>query len=169
MTWNDLEQPTMTYNEQETTWNDLQWPTTSKKWPGTTYNNLQWARNDLKQPTTSKKWPEMTYNDLKRPIGNKKQPGNDLQWARNDLKQPTMNKTQPTSTQTYLQWAKKRCQTTNNQILRLFYNMGQSVLFTNTFSTQHLVAIIWALLPGESWWKLSAKHFYIIMCIYYQI
>ena len=38
---------------------------------------------------------------------NKNQPGNDLQQARNDLKRPTARKTQPTTTQTYLQQAKK--------------------------------------------------------------
>ena len=87
-------------------------------------------RNNLKRPTTKKKWPETTYNNLKSPIMNKKQPGNHIQWARHDLKQPTTSKTQPTTTQTYLQQAKKRCKTTNNkQILRLFYNMEQSVLF----------------------------------------
>ena len=84
-TWNDLERPETTYNEQETIWNDLQWarnnlkgPATSKKRPErvcneqeTTWNYLQQAKNDLKRPTTSKKLPEMIlqrvrYN-LKRP------------------------------------------------------------------------------------------------------
>ena len=36
MTWNDLQQPEKTYNEQETTW---------------------------KRPTASKKQPEMTHNE----------------------------------------------------------------------------------------------------------
>ena len=138
--WNNLQQtrnnlklPTMTYNKQETTWNK----------PQQARNELQQARNNLKWPTLSKKQPETTYNNLIRPIGNTKWPGNNLQWARNDLKQSTMSKTQPTTTQTYLQWAKKRCQpTSNNQILRLFYSMGQLVLFSHTFSTQHLVARI---------------------------
>ena len=161
MTWNDLQQPTTskkrpetTYNKQETTWNDLQQPTTSYKWLETTCNEQETTWSDMKRPTTSKKRPETTYNDLKGPIGNKKRPGKDLQRAKNDLKRPTTSKTQPTTTQTYPQRIKKRSETTsNNQILRLFYNMGQSVLFSNTFSTQHLVAIIRALLHGESWWK----------------
>ena len=115
---NDLKRPTTTYNKQEMTWNNVQ------------------------RPTTSKKPPETTYIDLKSPITNKKQPENDLQQARNDLKQPT-SITQPTTTWTNLQRAKKWCKlTTNKQILRLFYNMGQSVLFSNSFSSQHLVAII---------------------------
>ena len=84
---------------------------------------------------------------------------NDLQQARNDLKWPTTCKTQLIMTWTYLQRAKKRRKTINNkQILRLFYGMGQTVLFSNTFSTQHLVAVIRALLHGESWWKQSVKH-----------
>ena len=80
----------------------------------------------------------MTYNDLKRLITNKKRRrGNDLQQARNDLKRPTMSQTQPITTQTYLQQAKKGCEMTNNkQIFRLFYSMGQLVLFCNMFSTQ---------------------------------
>ena len=41
--------------------------------------------------------------------------------------------------------------TNNKQILRLFYNMGHSVLFSNTFSTQHLIEIVRTLLHGESW------------------
>ena len=161
-----------------TTWHDLQRPTTSKKRPETTYNepettwnDLQRARNDLndqKRPTTSKKWPitskkrpETTYNEqettwnnlqvLEKTCNEKKRPGNDLQRKGNDLKQPTTSKGQPIMTWTYLQRAKKRRETTGNkQIFRLFYNMGQTVLFSNTFSTQHLVAIIRALLHGES-------------------
>ena len=100
------------------------------KW-GTTSDPLQWARNDLKWPTTSKKQPELT----------------------------TTSKTQPTMTWTYLQRAKKRCETTNSkQISRLFYKMEQTVLFVNRFSTQYLVAVIQALLHRESWWKQSIKH-----------
>ena len=153
-TRNDLKWPETIYSEQETTWSDLQRPTTSKKQPKTTCNEQEMTRNDLKRPSTSKKRPETICSDLKRPIGNKKRPWNDLQRARNDPKRPTTSKTQPTITQTYLQWAKIRCETTNNnQIFRLFYNMEQSVLFSNTFSTQQLVAIIRALLHGESWWK----------------
>ena len=111
-------------------------------------------RNDLKWPTTSKKWLEMTYNNLQR--------------ARNDLKQPTTSKTQPIRTWAYLQQAKKRHKTTNNkQIFRLFYNVGQTLLFSNTFSTQHLVAVIWKLLHGESWWKQSIKH--LLSCTKHQL
>ena len=98
-----------------TTWNDLQRPTRSKKQPETTYSDLQGARNNLKRPTTSKKRPETTYNDLKRPITTKKRPGNDLQRARNDLKQPTTSKTQPTTSWTYLQRAKKKTQNDQQQ------------------------------------------------------
>ena len=140
----------MTYNEQEMTWNDLQQPTTSKKQPETTYNDLQQARNNLKQPTTGKKWPEInwndpqqarnnlkqstmsnkqhetTYKDLKRPTTNKTRPGKDLQSARNDLKQPKTSKTQPITTWTYLQRAKKRHKTTGNkQIFRYFTIQGK--------------------------------------------
>ena len=91
----------------------------------------------------SKKQPEMTYHE-------QEMTWNDLQQARNNVKQPTVSKTQPTMTWTYPQQAKKRSKTTNKQILRLIYNMGQTVLFSNMFSTQYLVAIIWALLHGES-------------------
>ena len=109
------------------TWNDLQWPTTSKKQPETIHNEQE------------KTW-------------------NNLQWARNDLKWPTMSKTQPTITWTYLQQAKKRRKKTNlKQILRLFYNMGQMVLFSNTFFTR-LVAVIWAFFHRKSWWKQSVRH-----------
>ena len=98
------------------------------------------------------KWPETTYNEQEKTW-------NDLQWARNDLKQPTMSKTQPTMTWTYLQWAKKRHKMINKkQIFRLFYNMGQTFIFSNMFSTQHLVALIWGLLHRESQWKQSIKH-----------
>ena len=145
---NDLKWPTTTHNEQETTWNDLQQarydlkqPATSKKQPETTYNEQETTWNDLQQPekTYSK---EMTW---KWPTTGKKQP---------EMKQPTTSKTQPTATQTYLQRGKKRHETTNNnQILRLFYNMGKLVLFSITLSTQHLVAIIQALLHREPWWK----------------
>ena len=131
-----------------TTWNNLKRPTTSKKRPETTYNDLQQRRNDMKWTSAGKKRPETTWNDLQR--------------ARNNLKHPTTSKTQPIMTWTYLQQAKKRHETIGNkQIFRLFYNMGQRVLFSNTFSTQHLVAIIWAL--------LSFKHLCSIMCIFYGI
>ena len=71
-------------------------------------------------------------------------------------------------TWTYLQQAKQRHETTNNkQIFRLFYNMGQSVLFSNMFSTQHLVAVIRALLHGGSWWKQSVKH--LLSCVKRQL
>ena len=137
-TRNDLKQPTTTCNKQETTWNDLQRARNNLKWPTTTYNgqemtwnDLQRARNNLNWPTMSKKQHGMTYKDLKRPSTNKKRPGNDLQWTRNE---------------------KKRCKMTGNkQIFWLFYNMGQTVLTSDTFSIQHLVAIIWALLHRESW------------------
>ena len=126
-----------------------------------TYNQnvvLTKTRNNLKRP-------EMTWNDLQR--------------ARNDLERPTMtynvqettwsktSKTQPSMTWSYLQRT-KRCETTNNkQLFRLFYNMGQKVLFSNTFSTQHLVAVIRALLYGESWWKQSVKH--LLSCVKRQL
>ena len=112
------------------------------------------TRNDLKQPITTYNKQEVAWNDLL--------------WARNDLKWPTTSKTQPTMTWTYLQWAKKRRETTNNkQIFRLFYNMGQTVLFSYIFFTQHLVAIIRALLHGESWWKQSVKH--LLSCVKRQL
>ena len=124
------------------------------KRPETIWNDLQRERNDLERPTTTYNEQETTWNNLQR--------------ARNDLKRPTTSKTQPTMTWTYLQWAKKRRETTNNkQIFRLFYNMGQTVLFSNTFSTQHLVAVIRALLHGESWWKQSVKH--LLSCVKHQL
>ena len=119
---------------------------------GTTWNDLELTRNDLKWPTATYNEQETTCNDLKRSIANKKRPGNNLQRARNDLKLPTTSKTQPTTNLPTT--SKKRRETTNNkQILRLFYNMVQSVLFSNTFSTQRFVAIIRALLHVQSWWK----------------
>ena len=68
--------------------------------------------------------------------------GNDLQRARNDLKRP-----EPT----YNEQNKRTEATSNEQILKLFYNMGKSVPFFDTFSAEHLIAIIQALLHGESW------------------
>ena len=122
--------------------------------PETTWNNLQ-------QPTTSKKRLETTCNEQETTWNN-------LQRAINDMKWATTSKTQPTMTWTYPQWAKKRRKTTNNkQIFRLFYNMGQTVLFSNTFSTQHLVAAIRALLHGESWRKQSVKH--LLSCVKRQL
>ena len=122
----------------------------------------------MKRPTTNKKQHETTYNDLRRPITNTKRPWSNPQRARNNLRWLTTSKTQPTTTQTYLQQAKKWRETINNkQILRLFYKMGQLVFFSNTFSTQHLVTVIQALLHRELWWKWSAKYFHIIMCIYF--
>ena len=124
------------------TWNDQQQPTMSKKQPERTYNEQETTWNDLQQPEKTYSEQEMTWL---WPTTGKKQP---------EMKRPTTSKTQPTTTQTYLQRAKKRHETTNNsQISRLFYDMGQSVLFSITFSTQHLVAIIQALLHRESWWK----------------
>ena len=112
------------------------------------------TRNDLKQPITTYNKQEVAWNDLL--------------WARNDLKWPTTSKTQPTMTWTYLQWAKKRWKTTNNkQIFRLFYSVGQTVLFSNKLSTQYLVAVIQALLHRESWWKQSIKH--LLSCVKHQL
>ena len=55
-----------------------------------------------------------------------------------DLKLPTTSKKLPGTIQ-------------NEDILRLFYNIGQSFLFSKTFSTQYLIAFIRALFHGESW------------------
>ena len=135
--WNDLKQPTRTYNEQKTTWNDLQRTRNDLKKPTTTYNEQETTWNDLQQPTTSTKQPEATCNEQETTWNDPQQVRDNLQWP-----EPTYNK------------KKRRRETTNNkQILRLFYDMGQTVLFSNTFSTQHLVAIIRALLHGESCWK----------------
>ena len=169
--WNNLQRPETGNNDVQLPRNDLQRPTMSNKRPETTYNDLQRATNDLQRPGTSKKRPETTYNEQETAWNNLQRTettNNDLQQARNDLKRPTTSKTQSTMTWTYLQRAKERRETTNNKhIFRLFYNMGQTVLFSNTFSTQHLVAVIRVLLHGESWWKQSVKHLYIIMCIFY--
>ena len=51
---------------------------------------------------------------------------------------------------------KKKKKTWDNQgqaESEIFYNMGQSVLFSNTFSTKDLISIIQSVLHGESWWK----------------
>ena len=62
-------------------------------------------------------------------------------------------------TLTYLQRAKKRRETTNSkEVFRLFYKMGQTVLFINTFSTQHLVAVIRVLPRGENGGMLHGEN-----------
>ena len=48
--------------------------------------------------------------------------------------------------------SKKRRKTTNKRQI-LTYNTGQSVLLSNTFSTQYLIAIIRELLHRELWQK----------------
>ena len=163
-TWNNLQRPETGSNDLQQPRNDLKRPTMSNKRPETTYNDLQRATNDLQRPGTSKKRPETTYNEQETAWNNLQRTettNNDLQQARNDLKRPTTSKTQSTMTWTYLQRAKERRETTNNKhIFRLFYNMGQTVLFSNTFSTQHLVAIIRVLLHGESWWKQRQASLY---------
>ena len=112
------------------------------------------TRNDLKRHEMTYNKQETTYNDLQR--------------ARNNLKRPKTSKTQPTMTWAYLQRAKKRREMTKNkQIFRLLYNMGQTVLFPNTFSTQHLVAVIRALFHGESWREQSVKH--LLSCVKRQL
>ena len=79
-----------------------------------------------------------------------------------------MSKTQTTMTWTYLQRAKKRRERTNSkQIFRLLYNIGQTILFSKTFFTQHLVAAIRTLLHGESRWKKSIKH--LLSCVKRQL
>ena len=70
----------------------------NKKQPETTCNILQQARNDLEQPTTTWKDLEQTRNDLETTYNEQETTWND----------PTSkSKTQPTTTQTYLQQAKK--------------------------------------------------------------
>ena len=109
----------------------------------------------------SKKRPWTTYNEQETTW-------NDLPGARNDLERLKTSKEQPTMTWSYLQRTKKRHETTNNkQIFRLFYIKGQTVLFSNTFSTEHLVAVIGALLHGESWWKQIVKH--LLSCVKHQL
>ena len=166
--WNDLnglqgarndlkvKRPTTTWlqSEQETTWNALQRarnnlkrPTTSKKWPETTYNEQETTWNNIQRARNDLKWPTTTWKDLQRTR-------NDLETTRNEQKTTWNNPQQvrqPTTTRTYSKRAKKRRGTTNNQIYRLFYNMGQSVLFSNTFSMCAITfAIIRALLHEES-------------------
>ena len=100
----------------------------------------------------SKKQPETTYNNLKRP----ERTYNEQETAWNDTQRVRRNLQWP---EHFYDKQKRRRETTNNkQILRLFCNMEQMVLFSNTFSTQHLVAVIQALLHGKSWWKQSVKH-----------
>ena len=106
----------------------------------TTWNDLQRTKNDLKWPRTSKKWPETVHNK------------EDATY--NNLNLPNTSK-------------KKRKTANNKQILRFYFKIWAIALFSNTFSTQTLIANIQALLHRESRWKYSAKHFYIIVCIYY--
>ena len=108
----------------------------------------------------------MIWNDLKQTETNYDE--QDTTWnERQDMKQPTTSKRRSTKTWTYLQRVKKWREATNNdQILRLFYNVRQSVLLSNTFSNQQLIAVIRALLHGESWWKKNTKNLFIIMCIF---
>ena len=82
--------------------------------------------NNLKQPTMRKQQFKTTYNDLKQPKMSKK-------LSYNNLKLPIKSKNIPKMTY-------------SDKILRLFYNTGQSVLFSNTFSPKNLIAIIQALL-----------------------
>ena len=56
----------MTYNKQEMTWNDLQQPTMSKKWPKMTYNEQETTWNTLKQVRHNLQWPEHTYNEQRK-------------------------------------------------------------------------------------------------------
>ena len=128
--------------KQRTTWNDLQRLTTNKKRPETTCNDQQRSRNDLKRPTTSKERPET----------NKKRPGFDLQQARNNSKRPTTSKTQPTMTWTYQEQAKKDAKPQKTSRFSDYFTIVQTVLLSKTFSTQHMVAIIWALFHREAWW-----------------
>ena len=62
MTWKDLQQPTTSKKQPETTYHNLKRPIMNKKQPG---NNPQWVRHNLK-------WLEPTCNkqkkDVKRPI-----------------------------------------------------------------------------------------------------
>ena len=113
--------------------------------------------NDLQQLETNKKRPETTYNNL--------------QPARNDLKWPTMSKKQPETTcnEQDTTYNNLNIPTTSNskQIFMLFYNMGQTGLFSNTFSTQHLIAVIQASLYRESWWKQNIKH--LLSCVKCQL
>ena len=81
--------------------------------------------------------------------------------AWNDLQEKEITWNNPQRVRDNLQWPefinnkeKKRRETTSSkQILILFYNMGQSVFFSNTFCTQHLITIIRACFHGKSWWK----------------
>ena len=45
---------------------------------------------------------------------------------------------------------KKTCDNQGQAESEIFYNMGQSVLFSNTFSTKDLISIIQSVLHGES-------------------
>ena len=105
--------------------------------------------NDLKRTETTYNEQDTTWND------------------RQDMKQPTTSKKRSTTSWTYLQRVKKWREATNNdQILRSFYSIGQSVLLSNTFSNQQFIAVIRALLHGESWWKKNTINLFIIMWIF---
>ena len=54
--WNDLKQPTTTWNDLQRTRNDLKWPTTSKTQPTTTWTYQQQAKEDSERPTTNRFW-----------------------------------------------------------------------------------------------------------------
>ena len=105
-----------------------------------TYNEQETTWNELQRPETitkmNKKQPKMTYSEQETTWNNPQRIRHYLQGPEPTNKQKKIYET-----------------TTNNPNLRLFYNVGQSVLFSNMFSTQLLIAIIWALLHRESWWK----------------
>ena len=83
-----------------------------------------------------------------------------------------MSEAQPTMTWTYLQRAKKRREKTNNkQIFRLFYNMRQTVVFSNTFSAQQAssIALRRIMVKTERQASIIMRQASIIMCIFYGI
>ena len=89
----------------------------------------------------------MTWNDLQQVRHN-------LQWTK-----PTYNKQR-----------KDAKRSTTSRFWDYFTVWGNWFSSLTRFQfSKHLVAITWALLHGESWWKYSAKLFYIIMCFYYGI
>ena len=111
----------------------------------TIFEVLTKTSNDLKQPTTSKKQHETTYIKQETAWNYPQRVRYNIEWPEH----------------TYNELRKMR----NNQQQADFQIIVQ--YGANTFSTQHLVAVIWAWLHGESRWKQSIKH--LLPCIKRQL
>ena len=128
MTWNDLQRAR----------NDLKQSTTSKKQPTTTWDYLQRAKKDTKRPTASRFWDYciIRRSSHRRCSVRKGVLRNFAKFTGKHLCQSLLfNKVAGLRPVTLLKRRLlHRCflQSTSG---RLLLNMGQSVLFSNTFST----------------------------------